>query len=178
MNKKEISKIILILKTAYPYAFKDMGENEIESMVNLYQELFKDDSYQEVSKAIVNIINTSEYMPTIATIKSKIYDIKHPIQESNTELWESLLSAIRNSSYYAEREFEKLPPLVKEFIQSPQQLQSIAREMTSDEIHTVFKGQFLKQIENIKQNFKEYEITGNKKLLQEKGIYQIEEVID
>ena len=99
------------------------------------------------------------------------------LKESNTELWESLLSAIRNSSYYAEREFEKLPPLIKEFIQSPQQLQSIAREMTSDEIHTVFKGQFLKQIEIIKQNFKEYEISG-RNLLQEKGYIQLEEVID
>lgn len=178
MSNKEISKIILILKTSYPYAFKDMSKEETENMVNLYQTLFKAYTYEEVSKAVIDIINTSEYMPTIATIKSKIYDIKHPIQESNTELWESLLSAIRNSSYYAEREFEKLPPLVKEFVQSPQQLQSIAREMSSDEIHTVFKGQFLKQIENIKQNFKEYEITGNKKLLQEKGIYQLEEVID
>ena len=177
MNRKEISKIILILKTSYPYAFKDMGEEEITNMVELYQEMFKENTYEEVSSAIKCIVNTSEYMPTIATIKNKIYDIKHPLQESNTELWESLLSAIRNSSYYAEREFEKLPPLVKEFIQSPQQLQSIAREMTSDEIHTVFKGQFLKQIEIIKQNFKEYEISG-RNLLQEKGILKIEEVID
>ena len=46
-------------------------------------------------------------MPAIATIKAKIYELKHPQQESNSELWENLLSAIRNSSYYAEREFEK-----------------------------------------------------------------------
>ena len=49
--------------------------------------------------------------------------------------------------------------------------------MPSDEIHTVVKGQFLKQIEVIKQNFKENEISG-KKLLQEKGYIKLEEVID
>jgi len=176
MSKKEISKIILILKTAYPYAFKDMGESEIESMVNLYQELFKNNTYQEVSKAIVNIINTSEYMPTIATIKSKIYEIKNPRQESDTELWEKLLSAIRNSSYHSEEEFEKLPPVIQEYIRSPRQLQELAI-MDSEKIHTIVKGQFLKQIEVIKQNFKENEIEG-KNLLQDKNVYQIEEVIN
>ena len=76
MNRKEISKIILILKTSYPYAFKDMGEEEITNMVELYQEMFKENTYEEVSSAIKCIVNTSEYMPTIATIKNKIYDIK------------------------------------------------------------------------------------------------------
>ena len=178
MNKQEISKIILLLKTSYPYAFKDMSSEDIESMVSLYEEMFKDNTYKEVALAIKSIITTSDYMPTIATIKSKIYDMNHTEQESNTKLWESLLNAVRNSSYHAEEEFKKLPPLVKEFIQSPQQLQTLAREMTSDEIHTVYKGQFMKQIEIIKQNFKEYEITSKKNLLADKGYIQLEEVID
>ena len=97
-------------------------------------------------------------------------------QENNSELWDKLLNAIGNSSYHSEEEFEKLPLLVKEYIRSPRQLQEMAT-MPSDEIHTVVKGQFLKQIEVIKQNFKENEMT-RKTLLQEKGIYQIEEVID
>jgi len=153
-----------------------MSEQDVESMVALYQEMFKENSYEDVSIAIKNIIRTSEYMPTIATIKNKLYEIKHPIQENNSELWDKLLNAIGNSSYHSEEEFEKLPLLVKEYIRSPRQLQEMAT-MPSDEIHTVVKGQFLKQIEVIKQNFKENEMT-RKTLLQEKGIYQIEEVID
>ena len=177
MSNKEISKIILILKTSYPYAFKDMSKEETENMVNLYQTLFKAYTYEEVSKAVIDIINTSEYMPTIATIKNKIYELNHPKEESNSELWEKLLNAIRNGSYHAEEEFDKLPALVREYVRNPRQLQEYAI-MDSDVIHSVVKGQFLKQIEIIKQNFKECEITGNKKLLQEKGIYQIEEVND
>ena len=176
MSKKEISKIILILKTSYPYAFKDMEEEEITNMVELYEEMFKENTYEEVSSAIKCIINTSEYMPTIATIKNKIYELKHPQQESNTELWDKLLNAIGNSSYHSEEEFEKLPLLVKEYIRSPRQLHEMAT-MPSDEIHTVVKGQFLKQIEVIKQNFKENEISG-RNLLQEKGYIKLEEVID
>lgn len=176
MSKQEISKIILLLKTSYPYAFKDMGREEVTNMVDLYEELFKENTYEEVLTAIKCIVNTNEYMPTIATIKAKIYDLKHPRQESNSDLWDSLLNAIGNSSYHSEEEFEKLPLLVKEYIRSPRQLQEMAT-MPSDEIHTVVKGQFLKQIEIIKQNFKESEITG-RNLLQEKGYIKLEEVID
>ena len=167
MNKKEITKIILILKTAYPYAFKDMSEEDITNMVELYEEMFKENNYGEVSSAIKFLINTCDYMPSIAMIKTKIYDLTHSQQESNSELWDKLLIAIGNGSYHSEEEFEKLPLLVKEYIKSP-----------SDEIHTVVKGQFLKQIEIIKQNFKENEIMGKGNLLVDKGYVQLEEVID
>lgn len=177
MKENEITKIILILKTSYPYAFKDMTEQEVKSMVGLYKEMFSENTYQEVSSAIKNIINTSEYMPTIAAIKNKIYEIKHPQDENNMELWDKLLDAIRNSSYHSEEEFAKLPPLVKEYVRTPYQLQEMAL-MDSDTIHSVVKGQFLKQIETIKQNFKENEINGNENLLTGRGYIQLEEVID
>ena len=177
MNRKEISKIILILKTSYPYAFKDMGKEEIESMVGLYEEMFKENTYKEVYEAIKKIVYTSEYMPTIAAIKSKIYDMKCSIQESNMDLWEKLLIAIRNSNYHSEEEFEKLPLLVKEYIKSPAQLRELAI-MPSDEIHTIIKGQFLKQIEMIKRDYKEQGIVGRNNLLENNNYARIEEVID
>lgn len=173
MNRKEISKIILILKTSYPYAFKDMNKEEIESMVNLYEEMFKENSYEEVYEAVKNIVYTSEYMPTIALIKNKIYDAKNINQESNMELWERFLVAIRNSNYHSEEEFEKLPLVVKEYVKSPIQLQEFA-VMPSDEIHTIVKGQFLKQIEILKQDFKEQGIIGRDNLLENNSYVQIE----
>lgn len=157
MNRKEISKIILILKTAYPHAFREMSQQEVETMVDLYQEVFKENTYQEVAFAVMKIIKTNEYMPTMATIKNAIYETKFQ-DESNTELWERLLKAIRNSNYHAEEEFNMLPEVVKEYIKSPLQLQELAL-MPSNDIHTVVKGQFLKQIELIKQKFKEDKIT-------------------
>lgn len=177
MKKNEILKIVMILKTSYPYAFKDMSEEDVEGMVNLYQEMFKEYTYQEVSQAVKDIINTSEYMPTIATIKGKIYTNKHPNEANNSELWDKLLNAIRNSSYHSEEEFEKLPDIIKAYVGSPTQLQEMAI-MDSDVIHSVVKGQFLKQIELLKENHKENVITGKKDLLTDKGYIQLEEVID
>lgn len=173
MDKKEIAKIIMILKTSYPYAFKDMSKEETESMVNLYGEMFKDDDYNELSKAIIDIIKTSEYLPSIATIKNKLYNSKHK-DEDNSELWNKLKNAIGRSSYYAEEEYNKLPDILKSYVRSPYRLQEMA-SMDSDVINSVEKGIFMKQIENIKQNYKENEITG-RNLLQEKKIYQLEDM--
>lgn len=173
MNKIEVTKILMILKTSYPYAFKDMNKQETESMVSLYEEMFKDDDYNVVSKAIIDIIKTSEYLPTIATIKSKIYSTTHK-EDDNTELWSKLKDAIGRSSYYAEEEFDKLPDILKKYVRSPYRLQEMA-SMNSDVINSVEKGIFMRQIENIKENYKENEIT-NRNLLKEKEIYELEEI--
>ena len=177
MKKVEVTKIIMVLKTSYPYAFKDMSKEEIESMVSLYEEMFKDDSYEVVSNAIVDLIKTYDYLPSIATIKNKIYDLTHDSVD-NTDLWNKLINAISRSSYYAEEEFEKLPDLVKAYVRSPQRLREMAI-MDSDVINSVEKGIFMKQIENIKEQVRNGEIVGRKdNLLMNKGVYQLEELTD
>ncbi len=152
-------------------------DKEIDKeIMEMWLSFFKDNTTEEFKKAMNEHIKTSRYFPTVADIKEKIYELNNS-NESDTELWEKLLSAIRNSSYHSEEEFEKLPPVVQEYVRSPRQLQELA-VMDSEKIHTIVKGQFLKQIANIKENFKKYEITGKKNLLVQKGIYQLEEVID
>lgn len=168
MNKE---KFVGILSGAGKLYGREIDKETME----MWLSFFKDNTTEEFKQAINEHIKTSRYFPTVADIKARIYEIKNP-NETNMELWEKLLSAIRRSSYYSEEEYEKLPAILKQYIGSPKQLQTIATEMTSEEIHSVVKGQFLKQIEIIKENYKEKAITGSKNLLEEKGIYQIEEV--
>lgn len=153
------------------------GREIDKEAMEMWLSFFKDNTIKEFKQAVNDHIKTSRYFPTVADLKARIYEIKNP-NETNMELWERLLSAIRRSSYYSEEEYEKLPRILKQYVGSPKQLQTIATEMTSEEIHSVVKGQFLKQIEVLKENYKENEITGKKNLLVEKGIYQLEEVIE
>ncbi len=174
MNKKEILKMLNILQVTYPNFYKGFGKNELEQAVILYEEMFKNDDSKLVFTALKEVINTSEFPPTIATIKNKMFELTHKEQYSNDELWETLVNAVRRSSYYAEEEFDKLPDLVKKYVRSPYQLQRLAN-MDSELFHSVEKGIFMKQIENIKQNYKNNEIAGTN-LLQEKEIYKLEDV--
>ena len=154
MKKNEILMMLSLLKVAYPNFYKDVSQEGIEQTTILYQEMFKDFDTKLVLLAVKELINNFKYPPTIADIKEKIYQLTNVEDKSASELWECLLKAIRNGSYGSEQEFKNLPSIVKEYVRSPRQLQEMA-QMDSDTIHSVVKGQFLKQIENLKQRRKE-----------------------
>ncbi len=153
MNREEAIKILTILKANYQNLYKNISKKEAEDIIKLYQTMFEGCDYKLVNLAVVELINTFQYPPTIADIKNKMYDLCNE-DESPTELWNKLLKAIRNGTYGYLTEFEKLPDEVKEFVREPRQLQELA-QMPSETINSVVKGQFLKQIENIKQRTKE-----------------------
>lgn len=170
MNKEDFVKIMNGLAKVYD---KELDKETLE----LWLSFFNDDNIDEFRLAINEHIKTNSKFPTIAHIKNKMFELTHKEQYSNDELWNTLVKALGRSSYYAEEEFEKLPDLVKRYVRSPQQLQELAR-IDSDIIHSVEKGQFMKQIEKIKQEYKNDTITKrNDRLLQEKGIYMIEEIL-
>ena len=153
MTREEAIKVLTILKVNYPNFYKDIDKEETLQTVELYQEMFNGCDIRIVLLAIKELINSFKYPPTIADIKNKMYELTNTNDTSPTELWDKLLTAIRNGTYGAEVEFEKLPDIVKEFVKSPSQLREMA-SMDSDVIHSVVKGQFLKQIENLKERIK------------------------
>lgn len=154
MKKKEILLMLNLLKVAYPNYYREFSKKEIEDTIFLYEQMFKDYDLNLVLLAVKELINSFKYPPTIADIKEKIYQLTNTEDKSASELWNCLLKAIRNGSYGSEQEFNNLPSIVKEYVRSPRQLQEMA-QMDSDTIHSVVKGQFLKQIENLKQRRKE-----------------------
>lgn len=155
MKKEDVAKILVILKTAYPNFYRNMRKEEVEETVELYQEMFADCDTKLVAVAVKELINTFQYPPTIADIKNKMYDLSNKHNDkSPSELWDILLKAIRNGSYGYLKEFENLPDEVKEFVRRPDQLRELAL-MDSNTIHSVVKGQFLKQIIEIKKRKKE-----------------------
>lgn len=154
MNRKEILSMLSILKSAYPNFYRNITKQEAEQTVNLYEEMFKDYDSRIVLLAVKELINSYEYPPTIATIKNKIYSLLNINEESDLDLWERLLKAIRNGTYGSKKEFELLPQIIKDYLKSPYQLQELA-SMNSDDIHSVVKGQFLREIKILKERKKE-----------------------
>ena len=171
MKRKEILMMLSLLKTAYPSFYKNIVKEEAEEVIKLYELMFSDENFEIVLLAVKELIKTFKYPPTIADINEKIYQLKNIENKSNSELWDSLLKAIRNGSYGSVEEFNKLPEIVKEYVGSPTQLQEMA-QMDSDVIHSVVKGQFLKQIDNLKQRTKEKSMMSKevKDLLENKKI--------
>lgn len=177
MNEEETLMMLSILKVAYPNFYRNISKKEIDDTIFLYQTMFKDYDSELVLFAVKELINSFNYPPTIADIKDKIYQLTNVEDKSASELWDCLLKAIRNGSYGSEQEFKNLPDIVKDYVISPRQLQELA-QMDSETINSVVKGQFLRQIENLKQRAKEKDMMLNEtKLILErvKETPQIEE---
>lgn len=167
MTIDETKMILGILKTAYPNFYKEMSKQEMLNVVDLWADMFKNDNSKLVTVAVKELINSFQYPPTIADVKNKMYSLTSN-DKTPSELWESLQKAISNGIYHSEEEFSKLPDECKEFIRNPNQLRELA--MTdSDVIHTVTKGQFLKQIQIIQDRI----IEKKKMLPQNKEILSI-----
>lgn len=157
MTREETTKILSIIKLAYPNFYKNITKQEAENTVNLYQEMFKNDEANLVIIAVKELINTFQYPPSIADIKNKMYQLTN-VEKTPSELWDKLQSAISDSLYHSTERFESLPDEVKQFVGSPKQLKDLAM-MDSDVVHSVTKGQFFKQIEVIQKRVKENKLT-------------------
>ena len=76
--RKQIVNFVVVLKTAYPYAFKDMTDEEVEQMVNLYEEMLGGYSEETLNQVVKEIIKTRKFLPTLNEIielceSNKIY---------------------------------------------------------------------------------------------------------
>lgn len=153
MNREEIIIILGTLKTAYPRFYADMSRKEAEEAINLWQEMFRHEKPALVTAAVKELINSFKYPPTIADVKDKMYELIKTDTETPVELWNAIKKAMRNSTYNAVEEFERLPEIAKKFVGSPNQLREWA--ISDDYNDGVIKGQFFKQVEIIKQREKD-----------------------
>lgn len=70
-QSKLISGMILKLKVAYPYFFKDLEDEEFVALTKMYQEQIVGYTPETVLKTIDEIIRTSKFMPSVAEILEK-----------------------------------------------------------------------------------------------------------
>lgn len=153
MTIEETKIVLQILKTAYPYFYKNTGAEELRQALLLWHEMFAGDELEVVKYALKRLIETHEsYPPTIAHLRQKIDEVTETAngEPTDTELWAMARKALCNGYYGAEEEYRKLPPVVQRFFGNPNGIRQLA-SADQDVIETVTKGQFLKQLPILKK---------------------------
>lgn len=153
MQREIIITIMATLKTAYPRFYANMTRKDAEEAILLWKNRFKDTNPSLLKIAVESLIDTSEFPPTIAEVKNKIYELTTN-DITAIDYWNELEKATRNCLYREQEVFENLSEPVKRFLGSPSQLKEFALG-DKHTFNTVTKGQFLKQIEVIKEREKE-----------------------
>lgn len=146
MNKTETIKITSVLYAAYPKHYSSMTKAVADSVVNLWQACFIEDSYSSVSAALTAFIasDTKGFPPVPGQIKELIAEISCDITiMSDMEAWAAVRKAIKNSNYHAREEFNLLPELVQSVVVTPDNLFEWAK-LNSQEVSTVIQSNFVK----------------------------------
>ena len=146
MTREETVRIIRIMVDSYP----NYKPNNISETVDVWHMMLSDYDYNIVAMALKAYIlsDTSGFAPSIGQLIGKIQTISQPQELDGMTAWGLVSKALRNGTYGAVEEFNKLPPLVRQAVGMPDNLKNWA---TSDyqTIETVIQSNFLRTYETV-----------------------------
>lgn len=133
MNYQETAKILALIKLAYPNSYNKLTDRELDQTVKLWESQFKDYKADIVLAAVNTFISEdlSGFCPNIAQIKNIAYKLLNGEQKTDDEIWLPIKKALRNSTYGANEEYEKLPEDIKQCV-TPHQLRDWAMSSEND----------------------------------------------
>lgn len=163
MNKKETSQIIAVLMASYPNFLNNKGANDIQATINVWNDMLADYNYKEVSVAIKVFITQSNsgFAPSIGQVIDKIISLKNQENEiTEQEAWNLISKAIKNSTYHATEEYEKLPLLLQRLVGSPSQLKEWG-QMPGEQVQSVVASNFMRSYKVKANKEREYQALPN-----------------
>ena len=172
MTEKEISLLLAINQTTYPYAYKDMGKEQREILRTVWLNKFKDYDSEIVSHAFYKALEICKMPVTIADIFAQLKKIEEAQKISDDELWDKFIEAAEDCcclshsfQYTAKIEgrtqgewarlrardiFNELPTEIKAFCGSVHNLIDYGKAGRK-ELNQFTKPQFLKRMTAIKE---------------------------
>ena len=146
MTGGQVGKLLMTIQAYYP----NYNPPDKKVTLNAWYIMLAEYSEELVLQALRACIatNTSGFAPDIGQIISKIQTISQPQELDGMAAWGLVSKALRNGTYGAVEEFNKLPPLVRQAVGMPDNLKNWA---TSDyqTIETVIQSNFLRTYETV-----------------------------
>lgn len=146
MTREQVGKLLMTIQAYYP----NYNPPDKEITLNAWHIMLAEYPEELVLQALRACIttNTSGFAPDVGQIMSKIQTISQPQELGGMAAWGLVSKALRNGTYGAVEEFNKLPPLVKQAVGMPDNLKNWA---TSDyqTIETVIQSNFLRTYETV-----------------------------
>lgn len=143
MNRDETMMILSVLKAGYPHAFKDVTKRDAEAMIILWNNMFAEETYEEVNAAVGALIatRTEGFSPTIGEVKEQLRRLHSKQEIDENAAWAMVSKACSNGNYHSKEEFAKLPEEVQRAVGSPDQIKQWAA-MDAETVESVIASNF------------------------------------
>lgn len=110
MNRKEILELLSIATANFP----NMQERDLRPTAVLWEKSLADIPYHVAEKAVITVLSTSKFFPTIAEIREAAAQLTQPRVIDWSEAWGLITQAIRKHGFYdQEKGMASLPPDVR-----------------------------------------------------------------
>ena len=154
MTREETVKIIRIMCDCYP----NYKPSNLSETVDVWNMMLEEYSYSQISMALKTYVHsdTSGFAPSIGQLLDKLHTIQSPQELNEMEAWLLVGKALRNGTYGAIEEFNKLPPLVQKAVGSPDNLRNWA-QTDSESIENVVQSNFMRTYRIVVNRAKEYQ---------------------
>jgi hypothetical protein len=143
VTRDEVIAILGLMKVAYPSFYKDLKKDDAENTIGLWCMMFAEENAKIVTEAVKALMCTLKFPPTIADVKEKIALVTQPQRMTEMEAWGKVLAAIQSANYYAQENYDSLPPIIQKIVGSPSQLREWAL-MESDTVNSVIQSNFMR----------------------------------
>jgi hypothetical protein len=110
MDRKQIINLLAIATANFPnLQTKDMGPTAM-----LWDKALTDMDYNTAEKALIKVLSTSRFFPTVADIREAASQITNPRVMDAMEAWGLIVQAIRRFGMYRQKEgLDSLPDDVR-----------------------------------------------------------------
>lgn len=154
MTRDETVKIIRIMCDCYP----NYKPSNLSETVDVWNMMLNEYDYSQISMALKAYVHsdTSGFAPSIGQLINKLHEVQSPQELNEMEAWLLVGKALRNGTYGAVEEFNKLPPLVQKAVGSPDNLRNWA-QTDSESIENVVQSNFMRTYRTVVNRAKEYQ---------------------
>jgi len=113
LTKSEIKKLIGWAAANFP----NMQEKDLRPTATLWEKMLSDIPYEIAENALIKVLATTRFFPTVAEIRAAASDIVNPAIPSHAEAWGEVVQAIRRYGYYRENEaLDSLSPATAQVV--------------------------------------------------------------
>lgn len=128
LTTNEATKLIRIISTAFPSYRPQYDDDMLNDAIELWTMMFAQDDFRVVSAAVKSYIEngSNKFAPSIGEIREIMNSVNAEGELSDAEAWNMVLTALKNGTYRAQEEFDKLPEDIQRAIGSPAYLRELA----------------------------------------------------
>ncbi|HEY1551121.1 MAG TPA: hypothetical protein VGG28_25000 [Kofleriaceae bacterium] len=95
MTKAEIGQVVKLLLASYATQRARLTAADVEGMFEAYAAALGDLDVEAVRAAVIRIVRTSKWLPTVADIRSEVGELAHAASRAGLEAWGDIVRAMQ-----------------------------------------------------------------------------------